>query len=205
MKHLAYRALEELINRALDLDPQAKEQLIELKGHLVALEITDRNLKWVLEITDQGISFRRDEPDSIDATISGPLLGILQTACDGGSPSTMRKTGLRLEGDIQLAESLKNILAGLDMDWEAPLANCVGPTVAGGIGMGVEQLLRFTKKTLSAGKVQLATYLKTDSGCLPSEQEVQHFNRTVTVLRHDVERLEARINHLRANRKDINP
>jgi ubiquinone biosynthesis accessory factor UbiJ len=196
MKDVALHSLETLINRTLALDPEAKAQVAELSGSTVALDITDWKIKLVMELTEGGIKIQKTEPEDIDATISGPLLGILQTACAGGDPATMRQTGLRMEGDIQLAEKLKRILSGLDLDWEEPLSRLLGPTAAGGLGSGIRHMRSLTKDLLKSGANQLATFLKTDSGCLPSEAEILHFNRAVTVLRFDADRLEARFNKL---------
>ena len=194
MKELACKSLEKLINQGLALDPEAKAQMAELTGHVIALDITDWKIKLIMELTADGIRIAKTEPEQIDATISGPLFGIAQTACSGGNPTTMRKAGLRMEGDIELAEKLKHILSGLDIDWEEPLSKLVGPTIAGGVGEGLRGAYKLAKGMLSSGANQLSTFLKTDSGCLPSEDEITQFNRAVTVLRHDVDRLEARIN-----------
>jgi ubiquinone biosynthesis protein UbiJ len=196
MKELAYQTLEKIINQALNLDPEAKEQLAELADQTVALEITDWHLKLTLLLTNNGVRLLSDEPEEIDATISGPLLGIMQTACSGGDAATMRQTGLRMKGNIQLAEKLKHILSGLDIDWEEPLSRLLGPTIAGGMGEGVRRASSIAKSMLQSGVNQLSTFLKTDSGCLPSEAEITQFNRAVTVLRYDVDRLEARLNKL---------
>lgn len=194
MKAFAYQTLEKIINRALSLDPEAKEQLAELAGNTVALKITDWNLMIILALTNDGVKCLSEEPETIDATLSGPLFGIAQTACSGGNPTTMRQVGLRMEGDIQLAEKLKWILSGLDLDWEEPLSRFIGPTLAGGVGRGARKASQVAKSAFHSGINQLSTFLKTDSQCLPSEAEVTQFSRAVTVLRYDVDRLEARIN-----------
>lgn len=196
MKEFACQSLEKVINRALALDPEAKAQLAELASNVIALDITDWNIKFVMELTDEGVKLHADEPEEIHATISGPLFGILQTACSGGKSSVMRQAGLHMQGDIQLAEKLRHVLSGLDIDWEEPLARYLGPTIAGSISTGAKRARSMLKDMLESGTNQLATFLKADSGLLPAQDEVTQFNRAVTVLRHDVDRLEARMNKL---------
>lgn len=195
MKAWVYQTLGKLINQALSLDPEAKEQLAQLADQTVALEITDWQLKFTLLLTTNGVQLLNEEPQTIDATISGPLLGIMQTACSGGDPTTMRQAGLRMEGDIRLAEQLKRILSSLEIDWQEPLSQVVGPTLSSGMSEGMHRTNEIVKNIFRSGVNQLTTFLTTDSGCLPSEAEITQFNRAVTVLRYDVDRLEARLNN----------
>lgn len=202
MKTWIYARLETLINKTLALDPEAQMQLAQLAGRTVSLDITDWKIKTTVQITEQGVQLLTEKPVTVDASLSGPLMGLLQTAQAGGSSSAMRQSGLRMEGDVQLAEKLKHILAGLDIDWEAPLQHAFGPTLSGGIGVGLRKLQRAGKQILSSSRNQIGTFLKTDSDCLPSAAEVTQFNRSVTVLRHDVDRLEARLSHWRAQKEE---
>lgn len=197
MKDFAYQSLEKIINQALSLDPEANAQMAELAGHTIALDITDWKVKLVLKLTTEGVRLCQEEPAEIDAILSGPFLGIVQTACSGGDLTTLRKTGLRMEGDIQLAEKLKNILSNLDIDWEEPLSRFLGPTITGGLGSAIRRASSMAKNVFESGVNQISTYLKTDSGCLPTEAEMTQFNRAVSVLRHDVDRLEARFKKLK--------
>ena len=57
MKHIAYRTLEELMNRALRLDPETHQELTQLAGKLIALQITDWDVEWVLEITPEVVCY----------------------------------------------------------------------------------------------------------------------------------------------------
>lgn len=202
MKNWVYTRLESIINQTLALDPEAQAQLAQLAGRSVALDITDWRIHCALQITEQGVRLLIDMPESVDARLSGPLMGLLQTMQSGGSSSTMRQSGLRMEGDVQLAEQLKHILSRLDIDWEAPLQDKLGPTVSGGIGIGLRKLHRIGKQVFQSGRQQISTFLKTDSDCLPSDAEVTQFNRAVTVLRHDMDRLEARWDNWRAKQKE---
>jgi ubiquinone biosynthesis protein UbiJ len=200
MKNFAYQSLEKIMNQALSLDPEGKAQMADLAGHTVVLDITDWKLKLILVLTTEGVRVCQEEPEKIDALLSGSFLAIVQTACSGGDPNTMRKTGLRIEGDIQLAEKLKHILSGLDIDWEAPLSRFLGPTVAGGLGLGIRRASSAIKNLFQSSVNQVSTYLKTDSGCLATQAEITQFNRGVSLLRHDVDRLEARVNQLEGDR-----
>lgn len=191
-------ALETAINGALRLDPITRERLTDLDGRIIALEPEGYGLVLYLHPGEAGIRVTTESQRAPDLSIHaspGTLLQLL-------NGDEISYTELGLHGDVQLARQLQDLLAGLDPDWEEPLArvfgDLAGHRLADLLRLGHTRGRQATASLLDAGR----DFLHYESGALPPREQVARFLDEVDRLRDDCERLEARVRRLQQRLPD---
>lgn len=107
---------------------------------------------------------------------------------------------LHIRGDLECAKALYDTWQHLDCDWEGAVADWTHPTFAHGLFRGLKRGQAWSKEMFEHRTEDLTTYLQSEKGLLPTQQEVDEFIQSVEKCRDDVERLEAKI-QLYAQRK----
>ena len=185
---------------ALKYDEVTHARLKDCVGRIIALEITDWTCVIHCHVLAEGdLSFAKPADDVVaDATLSGRLIPLMRSGLAMGDASVVRDQGVQIHGDLELAQSLQAILTGLDIDWEAALADVVGDTAGHHLMKFARRVFSCTSETAQQCVEQTARYLKTDAQCLVTPEECRQFCQQVTVLRYDVDRLAAQIAALEA-------
>lgn len=190
--------LETAINGALRLDPITRDRLAALEGRIIALQPEGYDVVLYLHPETAGVRVgtATDRPPDLSIHASpGALLQLL-------NGDEIRYTELGLHGDVQLARQLQALLAGLDPDWEEPLAQVFGDLPAHRLATllrtGHAQMRRIGHSLLDASH----DYLIHERGTLPSREQVERFLDAVDRLRDDYERLEARVRRLQQRLRD---
>ncbi len=147
-------------------------------------------------ITDLGLSLV-DKPEHVDATFSGPLNAFMTTLFT----KQRTQTGLHIKGDLECAKAFYDCAQQLDIDWEGHLAKGVGDNMAHTLVEGMKETKQWAKETFKARTEDLGVYLQDEKELLPTQGEVEAFYKEVDTLRHDVERIGAKISHLTADKK----
>lgn len=127
--------------------------------------------------------------DTPDVLIKGSLPDFLGLLFDAKF-STQK---IHISGDIECAKALFETLNHIDLDWESQLANIIGHPLASTIATGFRQSVQYKKAFIARRKDDFENFLMNESHILPHPSEVEHFIEAVDTLKHDVERLEARI------------
>lgn len=193
----ALAALERAVNAALGLDPAAKIALGQLQGQSFALECTAPPLCVYLLPGPAGLSLQGWHEGPVTTRVRGAASDFAELAGADDPAATLINGSLQLEGDSAALIRLQEIIAGLDLDWEAPLVDVLGD-VAG------HQLAGFLRAGFATGRDasrsllrQLEEYIHEEGRLAPSRQEVEDFYRDLQALQQRVERLQSRIARLR--------
>jgi ubiquinone biosynthesis protein UbiJ len=144
------------------------------------------------------VSSRHDGP--ADASLSGTpiaLLALVGPQAEG----TLRKGGVRIEGDAEVAQKFRDLLAEAQPDFEEELARVIGDVGARRIANVARDLLGWGRKAAGSFAGNLAEYLQEEGRDVPARVEVDEFLTGVDRLRDDTERLEARLARLEATRR----
>jgi len=195
MQEHVHKALTRAIALALKHDSVTQEALAKLSGKTLRVTLSDWRLDMVMSIQDDGsilVSAYNIEEEA-DASIEGTLSGFLSTAIQGGDSAAAREAGVTVHGDLGVAQSLQHIITNLDIDWDGALSAVVGNSLAQVIGDGVRGFMGFAKRVREDMRDHTARYLTAESDMLPTRHEVNQFIKDVTLLRHDTDRLIARI------------
>ncbi len=186
-------ALETAINGALQLDPITRERLATLAGKTIAVEPRGLDQSVYLQPGAAGLRIRIDcdqPPDLILRATPPTLLELAQGA-------DFDHRDLELIGDVDLARELQALLAGLEIDWEEPLARLFGDLPAHRFGHLIRSGQAWSHQALSSLIRNTGEYLQYERRDLPPAHQVVEFVDAVDHLRDDLERLEARVRRLR--------
>ncbi len=185
-------SFETLINGALRLDPITRERLAELSGRVIALQPQgyDLVLYWHFSATGIRITTQAEHPP--DLSIHADLNTLLQLL----NGTEVSHSALGLHGDVQLARQLQGILAGLDLDWQEPVAKIFGDLAAQRLGAALRSGRDWGQYASDSLVTASREFLLYEQAFLPTRHQVEQFLDAVDRLRDDYERLEARVQRL---------
>lgn len=192
--------IETAINALIQRDASLQQGLAPIQGKVIAirLQATPIELFFIPGAQSVQVFDRFDaEPDTL---IHGKLSGFLKLA--QGDDDPLFKKDVVIEGDVAAGQAIRKLLAQIDIDWEEELSRYTGDLVAHK-GMNLLRGLKDWGETV-ANKLQLdvAEYLQMDHRDVPLPEQVRGFIDDSTTLRHDVDRLEARVQRLQQKVRD---
>ena len=193
----AIAALEEAINRALQLAPQGKTALAQLDGCIFALHCSSPPLDIYLLPGQERIRLMGLHEGPVTTSVRGNASDFAELATSSDPTATLINGELELVGDSGPLIELQKILAGLNMDWEAPLVDTLGDVA----GHQLAQMLRgaFSWGRQASGSLsrQLDEFIHEEARLTPPRLELEDFYRDVEELALRVDRLEGRSQRLR--------
>ena len=198
----AYAALEQVLNRAIRLDPETPARLAPMHGQVIELQLLGTGLSLFLIPEPQGIQLLSAFDGAPDCTLRGTPLDLARMRGSRKSADQLFSGAVAIEGDTQLAHRFGEFLAGLDIDWEEQLAKLTGDLIAHEVGNLARGLLDWGGRQTRTFEQNLQEYLQEELRLLPSRPEVEPFLADIDRLRDDTERLQARIKRLQGK---LNP
>ncbi|MFW5825121.1 MAG: ubiquinone biosynthesis accessory factor UbiJ [Marinobacter sp.] len=187
--------LELALNRALELDPPGRRDLLRALGGPVCFEVAEPlGMAICLQGTRRGVSVTGYRPDDAALVIRGQPLALAALAL--GDDQAILDGRLSVEGDTGLAHQLQQALARLDPDWEAALARYAGDIPAHFIGRQVRGAVRWSRQAMASVTATLEEYLHEETGSLPGQRELEPTFEAIDQLSLRAERLDARVRRL---------
>lgn len=182
--------LQQGIDLLLRLDPSTRDALVRLEGRVIRFEVTSPDVELTLSITDQSIVILRHFDGEVDVELSGPLDALLSLR-DGNE--ALFKGRVKLNGDLGVAQTLAEVVAGIDVDAEEWLSRVTGDLVAHRMGNAARDFTSWLDRTASGFRDNVSDYLQDEAQVVAEASEVEAFSEDVARLRSDVDRLAARI------------
>jgi ubiquinone biosynthesis protein UbiJ len=186
-----------MINAALASDPDTAEKLN--KHHLKKMRINLLPLKisFLCEIKENKIALSTlndQQPlDSVDAEITGTPLNLLSLLLNKNQKLDQLKN-IKITGDVLWVQELEKIFSSLNIDLEEKLSHLIGDTAAYTVFQGASSIKQFFTNTCKRNAANLKEYLEDEKRLVVSRIETRDFCNDVDDLRHQLERLEAKIN-----------
>ena len=196
MMALALSGLEKVLNRYLQLDPNAIQQFSQFENKIIEIQITEWNINFFVFLHKNGIRFSVRTDRKADMTIAGSLFSLCQVVCAKGESSALFKNFIEISGDTEIGHKLRQIMANIDIDWEERLSKITGDIIAHQIDTGVRHTVHFGKSAAALIRENIRDYLQAESQLVPTSYEVNSFIESIIYLRHDVGRAEIRIKQL---------
>lgn len=190
-------ALEVALNRALALSPHSLAELARLEDCVFALHCTAPALSFYLHPGAQGIRLTGYHHGRVTTSIRGAAGDFTELATSKDPTATLINGGLELEGDSAALIELQGILAGLDMDWEAPLVNALGDVAGHQLAEVVRSVFAWGKQASTSLSRQLSEFIHEEARLSPPRLELEDFYRDVQDLALRVDRLQSRTERLR--------
>ena len=195
----AVAALEQALSRALQLDPRSGTQLSSLQGMVFHLDCSNPELELFLLPNASGIRLMGYWDGEVTAGIRGRAADFADLATASDPASALINGDLELTGDSAPLIELQSILAGLDMDWEAPLVNTFGDVIGHQLAQGLRGLFGWGQQASASFVRQLEDFIHEEARLAPPRQEVEDFYQDLEQLNLHVDRLQARLHRLSDN------
>jgi ubiquinone biosynthesis protein UbiJ len=192
--------LADVLNRNVAASRRAQSLARQLDGRVVSLTVEGTPI--ALHVRADGgrltVSSRHDGP--ADASLSGTPIALLALA-GPQAEGALRKGGVRIEGDAEVAQKFRDLLAEAQPDFEEELARAIGDVGARRIANVARDVFDWGRKAAGSFAGNVAEYLQEEGRDVPARVEVDEFLEGVDRLRNDAERLEARLARLEAARR----
>lgn len=190
------RAAGALGSRLLRLDPDSFQRLAALAGRVVCIEFTEPAARVYLRLGSEGLHVERRCETAPDVTLIGSPVGFARLAGGGARADAFAASGVKVRGDIETAERLRDVFAAWAPDWEEFAARVAGDVPAHLLCRTLGAAGAWTRRSAATLARDLAEYLEHESGALAPAARVERFLAAVDALRSDVERLEQRLERI---------
>ncbi|MDG2501811.1 MAG: hypothetical protein P8M77_05400 [Porticoccaceae bacterium] len=197
LQSTALEGVEQLINGALKYDPASSRGLAALQGQIILLDSSMPPLSIALEPTADGILLHNNWQDNASITIEGTLVSIASMALNSSDTKSLSGTGVNVSGDLETLRQLNIIMANLDIDWEAALAELFGDVAAHIFCSTIRNSAEFRASTAQRAKTTLVDVAQNQWQLTPDRAEFEQFVQQVRSITTDTDRLAARVERLR--------
>lgn len=196
--------METAINQVVALDPDTVERMRSLQGKVIAIELQGLNVCLYLIPRAQGLNVFGHYEGEADTVLRGTPVAMAKMGLAKEAGDVLFAGDVEITGDVELGQQFRNILDGLDIDWEEHLSHFTGDIIAHKLGNLVRGVVKWGKESANTLSQDAAEYFQEESRDLPNPGEVENFLKAVDMLRSDVDRLQARITRLKKRLEDTN-
>lgn len=204
LKQYSLKALQTAINQAMKLDPQLSNKLVKLNDKVLEMIIAPLDVHFFIQFKDKHIQLLDTYEGQADTVIHSNPLGLIRLSLLPASQArSLFNDKIRLSGDIELGQQVKQLFDEMDIDWEGHLAYFTGDVIAHQIGSFVRQGLAFKNQFKQNMSENTTEYLQEELRLLPTHHELNDFYQEIDQLSMAVERLQAKLNILK-RRYEIN-
>lgn len=180
-------------NHLLSQNDWMQSDLINHKNKIVIIEIS--GFKTIFKVKEDGqvemINDSKDYDCKIKLTIND-LIGQLVNNKNGK---------ISIEGDIELANKISQVLRKIEWDLEEDLAKYIGDIPAIQTTKALKKIKNTTKENIKTLTSSLIEYWQEENKILAKTRDVEMFNKKIDTIVEDTERVEARINNIIISKK----
>lgn len=196
IKPLAGRVLQDVLNRALRLDPASSGKLQALEGRRIEARLQSPEIALAIDVRDGRLLVGPVDPArEADIGFSTRLSGLLHSLpmFAQGKPAI---GAMRISGDVELARLLQDLVREYDPDWQEPFVAAFGPV----LGPQAAKLVHgaFTGARVAAGNLARsgAEFVTEEARVVVGKAELEDFLDQVDAVRQRGDRLQARVDRL---------
>ncbi|MGD8587887.1 MAG: SCP2 sterol-binding domain-containing protein [Chromatiales bacterium] len=201
----ALDTFEQLLNRAIRLDPQGLARLAPMHGRVIKFDLIGVGRCFYLIPDPCGVQIYQHCEGDADCVLRGTPLDLARMRSSRASADQLFSGSVEIIGDSALAQQFAEALFGLDIDWEEQLSRLTGDVLAHEIGHLGRGLFRWGERVRKTAGLNLKEYLQEELRMLPTREEIEPLLADIDHLRDDVERLSARIERLQRHLDSSEP
>ncbi|SUO94609.1 Uncharacterized protein conserved in bacteria [Suttonella ornithocola] len=187
--------IENAINRALSLDPQAQEKLSKLNERHIGIQLDFTATPWIFKVEDGALRFSDAPFNDCDVRLSGTLGGFLHLF-RGQEEKRNENDKLYIEGDLHTAQQFQRVMGSLSPDFEAALNRRLGDKL-GSAAISAWQQMRYQGE-IAKEKAEsvLREWLVGEQGIGVNREVFTQYQQQMNTLDERLQRLEARFKQL---------
>jgi ubiquinone biosynthesis protein UbiJ len=202
----ALAALESALERAMALAPETALRLQRLANTLLAIDMTEPSLTVYVQIDAQGairlLGYSEDKPA---VRVRGSLPSFVQLATAEDPAAMLINSDIEVIGNTAPLLELQAAVAGMEVDWEAPLVDALGDVAGHQLAGLLRQLFGWGGQAAKSLRRQLSEFILEEGRLSPPALELQDFYQQVHALNLRVDRIESRAKRLRARIEQLRP
>ncbi|XSG84278.1 MAG: ubiquinone biosynthesis accessory factor UbiJ [Methylohalobius sp. ZOD2] len=184
------------LKRFLALDPNHVRLLRPVAGKIFVVELLPWRRRIVLSPTLGSVLVLADGDAPADVILRGTPLAFARMALSRQPQHELFGSDIEVEGDMDAARRLQNLVQRLDLDWEAWLAELAGEQVAQRMAAPIRSVADWHRHAWRTFQWNLTEFLQEETHALPAPLEAENQYREIARLRDDTERLAARVRRL---------
>lgn len=197
LKKYSLKALQLAVNQALKLDDTMSSKIQNLNQKVLEMVVSPLDVTFYIQFLNGEILLLDQYHDQPDTIIHSNPLGLIRLSFLPASQArSLFNDKIRMSGDIELGQKVKQLFDDIDIDWEGHLAQFTGDVVAHQIGSFVRKGLGFKNQFSESMRLNVTEFLQEELRVLPSRNELEDFYTDVDELNLASSRLEAQINQL---------
>lgn len=190
--------LEKAVNRYLALDPESKQRMIPLQNKIVTFEIKGISLTVQMIFIEKMIQLKWDQFQKPDLIIRGTPLNLFHMHMARDQRQSFFAEDVMVEGNMELAQHVLALFDELEIDWEDYFSTWFGDIPAHQVGRLMRDAKKMGQRICNTFSYNTSEYIHEEANMFPPKEALQQFFQEVDELRMDVDRLNARIEKLRA-------
>jgi len=192
-------ALERAANAALNLSPHSRRELAALDEVVIGIECTSPVFSVYVQPTRTGtIRLLGYHEGPLATRVRGSSNDFAELANAADPTATLINGGLELKGSSAPLIALQSVVAGLDVDWEAPLVDTLGDVAGHQLAQILRGLFSWGRHAGSSLTRQLDEFIHEEARLTPPRAEVEDFYSDIQTLTQQADRLQSRLQRARA-------
>lgn len=184
------------LNRYLRLEPAVIEDCARLQGRCMEFALPAAHLSLAVEFIDGGVRVFPEFPTPADVRVSGTPGALVAALRHVASSQPGPPTGLEIEGDAELLNEFRRMLARVGFDPEEWLAPLLGGAVSHRLLGGLRRMFDWTRGSARRVADNSAEYLREETYDLARARDVDAWMNEVDDAREALDRIEARLRRL---------
>ena len=184
------------LNRVLALDATARPRLAMLEGRVIAIACTAPDLHLYLLPGSDGLRLAGHWAVVPDCTLRAPAGRLLQLATHRDKNAVLHADDVELDGNSGCLLELTAILQDLELDWQAALAEWLGPLGAVALARPLQGAAAWGADSLASLRLSMADWLAEETRALVGRNEAETRFAELDELKLALDRLEARAERL---------
>lgn len=199
MNKFVLPSLSKAINAYLQLDPESNARLQHLQGKAIAIELRPFRFTFQCVFSATGVTLHADDTIETNATLRGTPLQMLGIMMNKENRQKFFADDLVIEGNAAFGNEVVELFDEMQIDWEEHLSRFTGDVSAYHVTSFMKKVGNWFRNLDESLTDDVDEYLHEEAQWLPAREALQDFFHEIDNTRMDVDRMEARINHLRAS------
>ncbi len=193
---LAHAGLEQALNQHLSMDQNARAQMAQLHGRIIALEVLGAGRSVYLVPGPEMIQLLSSYEGEPDCLLQGSPLAITQLRRPVPAGADPIPADMRVSGDGELAQMFCRILRGVEINWEIFLSQYTGTMIAGELSKVIDFAGYWRDHIVDTLNQDLREYMQEETAVLPTQHQIAGFGSSVEQLEQRLEQLQKRVDGL---------
>lgn len=197
-------AIEAVIAKALELSPGTQGRLKQLHPLDIEFHCTQPSLRVFASIEeDGGVQIANYRETKATVSIEGTWRDFSRLASASDPAAALINGDIKISGDTAPLMQLQAILGELDIDWEAPIVDAIGPVLGHQLAEVIRAILSGSTTAHRRMKRQLSEFILEEGRLSPPKQELDSLFTAIDELVLRTDRIESRIKRIRKRASNL--